>query len=207
MSEGNDQISSAPRPEDRKWILVDPGVTERKCKTCGDVKPIEDFNWRTQSRTHKKNRAQSCKKCDQKAAKAREEADPEKKKKRNAKQKEWLDKNPLNNAVHQAKDRAKNIAKERGIDWKAGGPDWDALFNIDVDYLKKLYHDQGGVCKATKLPFIYEGAAKRTRPFVPSIDRIDPAKGYVKGNVRLVLWAINQALNEFGLDLFLRGIL
>jgi len=36
----------------------------------------------------------------------------------------------------------------------------------------------------------------------PSPDRIDAGKGYVEGNVRWVLWAVNRAKGEMSHDLF-----
>ena len=38
----------------------------------------------------------------------------------------------------------------------------------------------------------------RTAPWKASVDRIDPKKGYVKGNVRLVCSAVNSAMMDFG---------
>jgi hypothetical protein len=40
-------------------------------------------------------------------------------------------------------------------------------------------------------------------PFAPSIDRIIPKKGYVKGNVQVVCWAYNAAKNQWGEDVLL----
>jgi hypothetical protein len=55
------------------------------------------------------------------------------------------------------------------------------------------------------LPFIfsYGDTPKNHRylPFSPSLDKIDPKKGYTKDNVRLVITAINLALNNFGEEL------
>lgn len=40
------------------------------------------------------------------------------------------------------------------------------------------------------------------RPYVVSIDRIDSAKGYEAKNIRLVVSAVNLAMNEWGLEIF-----
>ncbi len=42
------------------------------------------------------------------------------------------------------------------------------------------------------------------RAFAPSIDRIDPEKPYTLDNCRLVMVAVNFAMNTWGEDTFLR---
>jgi hypothetical protein len=78
-------------------------------------------------------------------------------------------------------------------------------FTITLDYLKHLYFEQDGKCKLSGMPFMrYEtGKSRRPLPYAPSLDRIFPEDGYVEGNVRFVLWALNMALGEHGLDIYL----
>jgi hypothetical protein len=46
-----------------------------------------------------------------------------------------------------------------------------------------------GECELCKLPFVI---SKRLRhPLSPSIDKIDPTKGYTKDNCRFIAWALN----------------
>jgi len=40
--------------------------------------------------------------------------------------------------------------------------------------------------------------------FRPSIDRIRPERGYVRGNVRLVATIVNIGINKWGYDTFLK---
>ena len=49
-----------------------------------------------------------------------------------------------------------------------------------------------GVCEVTKLPFdfLVGGTA---RAMAPTIDRIDPTRGYIPGNVQVVCWLYNRA--------------
>lgn len=48
-----------------------------------------------------------------------------------------------------------------------------------------------GVCALTKLPFMLGIRRPVSRTFAPSIDKIIPSLGYVRGNCRFVLWAVN----------------
>lgn len=52
-----------------------------------------------------------------------------------------------------------------------------------------------GVCEVTGLPFTYGLQARN--PWSPSLDRIDPSKGYTLENTRVVLWIYNAAKNVF----------
>jgi len=56
-----------------------------------------------------------------------------------------------------------------------------------------------GVCELTGLPFCLDkpNNGSSTHPYAPSIDRIDSNKEYTKDNIRIVLWAVNAATNQF----------
>lgn len=53
-----------------------------------------------------------------------------------------------------------------------------------------------GFCEVTKLPFSWT-AGNKVNPWGPSIDKIDPNKGYTLENSRLVVWIYNTAKNTF----------
>lgn len=55
-----------------------------------------------------------------------------------------------------------------------------------------------GVCQMTGLPFQRE--KRKQGPFAPTLDRVVPKLGYVHGNVRVVVWALNRAMGEWGFD-------
>ena len=70
-------------------------------------------------------------------------------------------------------------------------------FDLDA-YIEKIQHRLDlGVCEVTGEPFdITPG-----RTFAsPSIDRIDPSKGYIYSNIRVVLFMVNTALGNWGED-------
>lgn len=71
-----------------------------------------------------------------------------------------------------------------------------AKYSLDDTDRKRLQCtlDQG-FCQLTGLPF-HTGDGYRFNS--PSLDRIDPAKGYERGNVRIILAALNAAFGNWG---------
>lgn len=60
-----------------------------------------------------------------------------------------------------------------------------------------------GKCSVTGISFSREKrdtrrGARKANPFAPSIDRIDPAKGYTDANTRVVILAFNLARGDWG---------
>lgn len=87
---------------------------------------------------------------------------------------------------------ARTNAKTRGVE-----------FSLIKDDVFDMYKEGKGCCALTMIPFSLENYAQsRRRPFIPSIDRIDPKGTYVKDNVRLVCWGVNSALLDWGEDVF-----
>jgi len=72
--------------------------------------------------------------------------------------------------------------------------------NITVEYLKKLWQEQNGICslsgKELILPIDSDGWLK-TDPYNASLDRIDNSKGYIEGNVRFIAFMANVARLTF----------
>jgi len=62
-----------------------------------------------------------------------------------------------------------------------------------------------GICEITHLPFNFSGRGKFTRqPYAPSIDRKNPQNpDYTPENCRVVLWAVNCAMAEYGMNIML----
>lgn len=84
---------------------------------------------------------------------------------------------------------AKNRSKEKKLP-----------FNIDTQYLVEMWEIQGGKCCISGREFSLDSGKNRVNQDTPSLDRITPSLGYVKGNVRLVTYHTNVALSEFGLE-------
>ncbi|MGY6517454.1 MAG: hypothetical protein ACXIUZ_01950 [Lysobacteraceae bacterium] len=56
-----------------------------------------------------------------------------------------------------------------------------------------------GRCERTGLPFYLEQSKWQfAGPLSPSLDRIDPEKGYTTDNTRVVVWVYNQAKGRYG---------
>ena len=53
-----------------------------------------------------------------------------------------------------------------------------------------------GYCEVTGLPFLYQDSIGR-QPWVPSLDKIDPDRGYTLDNTRMVVWLYNAAKNVY----------
>lgn len=63
-----------------------------------------------------------------------------------------------------------------------------------------------GHCELTGLPFNMENRRQLFSWDSPSLDRIMPAKGYVDGNLRVVLYGINAAIGSWGEDVLKRMV-
>lgn len=94
-------------------------------------------------------------------------------------------------AAYQRKSREKNYAwsfvqlaqsraKREGLD-----------FDLTREWAESRWT---GSCELTGIEFVKGGGTGRRSagPFSPSLDKIDPAKGYVQDNCRFILWAINR---------------
>lgn len=78
---------------------------------------------------------------------------------------------------------------------------------LTVPAIEELLLNQKMVCAVSGLPFDLTfnlAKAHARNMYAPSLDRLDNRKGYVVGNVRVVLAAINYAINEWGLDEYLK---
>lgn len=73
-------------------------------------------------------------------------------------------------------------------------------FNLTVSDVKRLLKRK--TCYYTRVKFEYNLPQRRkgkhniASPYIRTIDRIDPTKGYVRGNVVACTWFINQVKNE-----------
>lgn len=83
----------------------------------------------------------------------------------------WKERNPRRIWAHTACKSARHRAKKKGVP-----------FEITTDYVESILPDE---CPIFNTPFKYYGN-KVAGELSPSLDRIDPAKGYVKDNIVVI---------------------
>jgi hypothetical protein len=70
---------------------------------------------------------------------------------------------------------------------------------LTASQVRELLLECDGRCTVTSIPFNdFKPAGARVAPFRYSIDRIDSAKGYHFDNCRIVCFAVNMAMREWG---------
>lgn len=75
-------------------------------------------------------------------------------------------------------------------------------FNLDINYLMNIYPEDE-LCPALKTKMMF-GGDKVNRFNSPSVDRIIPDKGYIKGNIRFVSFLANAIMNDANADEILK---
>lgn len=79
----------------------------------------------------------------------------------------------------------------------------DLAFNLSMDWLLNTVEQQDFRCALTGIEFYSKHTSSgKTNPFAPSLDRIDPKKGYTTDNVRIVILAVNLMLLDWGPEIF-----
>lgn len=170
--------------------------TTRSCKECGEEKPLSEFtkarlneNWKKSDNfklpTHQAFHSY-CKVCNAKKAREYRRAYAEQ-----------------NGHGYRGTGKLKKVPPEdrklmsliRGRITEAKGR--ASKFNqvtpdLDEDYLYELINAQDRECAATGCAFVIE----KKHPLCPSLDKIDPELGYVKGNVQWLSWAANRAKGD-----------
>lgn len=125
--------------------------------------------------------------------------DPVKKAARDAQIRAWGRANPESKARTFAKYRLtrRGAALVAQIKKRAKLKGWE--FDLDP-YIPDIQRRiDAGVCEITGYPFDLTPPDKGTRRFnTPSLDRINPKRGYTYDNVRVVLCLVNVALNDWG---------
>gem|GEM_PF-1835794 len=75
--------------------------------------------------------------------------------------------------------------------------------SITAEWIEE--HLKRGTCELTGIPFNFgpptEGITRL--PDAPSLDRINKHKNYTEDNTRVILWAVNCALAEYGTEIML----
>lgn len=88
--------------------------------------------------------------------------------------------------ARQMLSRAKSRAKKKGL-----------KFNLHIEDIRIP-----DVCPITLRPFYFR--ACKAHPDSPSLDRINPKRGYVRGNVQVISWRANMLKSNSDLAISLR---
>lgn len=99
--------------------------------------------------------------------------------------------------AYRAKNRRDNYAAHLHREVGARAKRKGLPFDLPLAYFEAAL--AVGKCELSGLAFEHGEIG----PFSISVDRIKPELGYVLGNVRAVLWCLNAALGDWGLEVFL----
>lgn len=72
--------------------------------------------------------------------------------------------------------------------------------NLTTDFMVELWERQGGLCFYSGLPMTQPNYGKSRNYTAASIDRLDPARGYLIDNVVWCRWVCNLGKNGLSLD-------
>ena len=80
-------------------------------------------------------------------------------------------------------NQARSRARKRGI-----------AFDLTAQDITELWAEQDGRCYWFGVPMHWRDPDEGQRnPFIPTLDRADNSKGYIRGNVVLACWGANAA--------------
>ena len=156
------------------------------CKDCHSNLSIDSFS---KDKSYKDGRAVRCKPC--------------KKLRYNPKLAEW--RRDIRDEAIRAKDGISlRYVQDRLSAYKGRAKVKKWAFDLDTGYLIELWKKQNGLCFYTKHKM---NIVHIVRDFYsPSLDRLDPDKGYVKGNVAWALHGVNCFKQQLTLEQFLNFV-
>ena len=97
-----------------------------------------------------------------------------------------LEKNPLEFRLKRSLSLAKTRSKI-----------YNVSFDLTLDYLLEIY-PKDEICPVLGLKFVW--GTRKNKEFSPSIDRMIPEKGYVKGNVKFISYKANRIKSDSTID-------
>jgi hypothetical protein len=169
----------------------------KTCKKCGETKTIDLFGVLNDSKDGRKGSCLDCCRSQNRAYVARMGAVL------TAKNRERRRLNPEADRAYQAKYRIRRRAKNLIRHAKRRAGVMSLPFDLDdhVDNLQVRL--DAGVCEMTAIPFNPTGDRRWDSA---SLDRIEPKKGYVISNIRVVCLAINCAMGDWGPEVMVRVV-
>jgi hypothetical protein len=165
-------------------------MDEKTCTKCLETKPISEFskkgkgnnNFRAMNVDNWSSLKPTCKACD--AAYAREFRKKNPGYQGSGKNSKYpKEERMLISAIRARLNVCMNNQRKRGKQFET---------DVTDDYLYDLFQKQNGLCKYSGIPLKIQTKHLATL----SLDKIVPEKGYMKGNVQWVCWAVNRAKGE-----------
>lgn len=166
----------------------------KDCKSCGKSKPLSEYY----NLTKCGRLSLRCKDCDRAKDRKRHINDHKRREARkiaNQKKKDDVELKALNKLrsskfYKSISGRSRTLlssAKRRSHKFEK--------FDLDLDFIMDKL--SVGICEVTGLKFDFEQHPTCAKnPYSPSIDRIDSKIGYIKSNVRVVIWQYNLMKGE-----------
>ena len=157
----------------------------KQCNNCKDIFPLTNFH---KNSNHKDGKSNKCKFCVSKYSKLAERR-----------------RNIRDEAIRSRDGISKRYAQDRLSYYKSRAKKKNIPFNIDSNYLVALWKKQSGKCGYTHTKMVFQKGAFTF--YSPSLDKINPHLGYVKGNVLWVLHGVNnfkQQLSLFEFETFIK---
>jgi hypothetical protein len=165
-------------------------MKNKNCPHCKQTKPISDFSKRSDS---KLGLMSWCRPCNRNKVKKWRLNNKEK---CYANMLKWKRKNKVKVSAIQKRYRSNNPLNVRSTKMVCEARSKSLIknlpFNIDFQYVYNLC--KTGKCDITGIEF---NTKSGKNPYSPSLDRIVPKLGYIRGNVRVILWALNAFKNKW----------
>lgn len=99
-----------------------------------------------------------------------------------------------------------NLLKSRMAAAKSRSKKKNILFNLDIEYLLNVYHNQKGKCYYSGIDLKIKIESCNNNRNVISVDRINPELGYIKGNIVLCCDVFNTMKNNMNPNQFFEYI-
>ena len=191
-------------------ILKGANRTHNKCRRCGQIKPIEEFCTDKRNSCGHNTLCRECKKEQDREYHKKIMEDPIRHAEENAKRREWKKNNPEKVSASWTEYNARPEVKERKQQWQEEHKSKSVL--TEEQYLKEMLRHakdratKAGLpfnleledlvipekCPILETPISWRNSIRWQHPEnVPSIDKIVPDKGYVKGNVCIISMMAN----------------
>lgn len=175
-------------------IYADTEVRLKACTACRVVRPLDRFAFESAGRPARRT---VCKVCNAARKQSLEYRSSEAQKARNRRR---LDPAYAAQLTEQGRKHASTPKGRANRMYLAAEQRAGVLgleFTVEQDWIEAAL--VRGVCERTYIPFSFDRPAPglRFNPYAPSLDRIDPFKGYTADNVQVVCNAYNLGKNQF----------